>query len=82
MDSLHLEGLADARQHCFAAGTIAIRCGSGSAWLAGFGKEFADLFGTGDAEWRDISANRAGRRCAARSKDEALLNTCCEHAGY
>jgi hypothetical protein len=82
MDSLEVGGLADMRQHCLAAGTIAIRCGGLSATMAGYGKELADVFGPGDAEWRDVAANRAGRRCAGRSKDEAVLSACCEREGY
>jgi hypothetical protein len=82
VDSLQLDGLPDARRHCLAAGTIAIRCGGASAFMAGYGKELSDVFGPGDAEWRDIVANRAGRRCAGQGTDAALLSACCEQAGY
>lgn len=82
MDSLDLAGLSDVRMHCLAAGTIAIRCGGGSALLAGYGKELADLFGAGTAERRDLRANRAGRQCAATGLAEEELPDCCAQAGY
>jgi hypothetical protein len=82
VDSLALDGLPDIRKHCLAAGTIVIRCGSGSALVAGYMKEIADVFGPGDASGRDLSANTAGRRCAERSAEESALFACCAEAGY
>ncbi len=82
VDSLALEGLSDTRRHCLAAGTIAIRCGTGSAFIAGHMKEISDAFGPGDAAGRDLSANKAGRNCAAQSADESVLGACCAEAGY
>ena len=82
VDSLALEGLPDVRKHCLAAGTIAIRCGGGSAFIAGYAKEISDAFGPGDASERDLAANKAGRRCAERSADESALAACCAEAGY
>ncbi len=82
VDSLALEGLSDLRKHCLAAGAIAIRCGSGTAFVAGYAKEFADAFGPGDASRRDLAAGAAGRRCAGQSADEQLLPACCAEAGY
>lgn len=82
LESLQLAGLPDSRQHCLAAGTIAIRCGEFEAAMAGYGKELADVFGPGDAERRDLAANRAGRRCAAHYRIEKFLDACCAGAGY
>lgn len=82
VDALELEGLTDIRKHCLAAGAITLRCGRGSAFMAGYAKEFADLFGPGHASRRDLAANRAGRECAQRSGDEEALQGCCSDAGY
>ena len=82
VDSLALEGLPDVRKHCLAAGTIAIRCGSSSAFVAGYAKEISDVFGPGDASGDDLSANAAGRSCAERSAEGSALAACCVEAGY
>jgi hypothetical protein len=80
--SLKLAGLPDGRQHCLASGTIVLRCGRFSGWTAGYGKEIADLFGPGNFERRDLSANESGRDCAAGSADERELARCCAEAGF
>lgn len=82
VDSLPLDGLPDARKHCLAAGTIAVRCGAGSAFVAGYAKEIADAFGPGDASAADLAADAAGRECAQRSAGEHALAECCVAAGY
>ncbi len=86
MDSLDLAGLPGNRQHCLASGTIALRCGSASAWMAGYGKEMADLFGPGRFQRQDLRANAAGRKCAASLADEGVdrerLAACCAARGY
>lgn len=97
VDSLHLSGLPGNRQHCLASGTIALRCGSASAWMAGYGKEMADLFGHGRFQRQDLRANAAGRECAASLAEESLagealtdqapvsderLADCCAARGY
>ena len=82
MDALPLAGMSDDRKHCFASGAIAIRCGRASAFLAGWGKEFADLCGPGDPSWHDLKADRAGRDCARGSGDQAGLPECCANSGY
>jgi hypothetical protein len=82
VDSLRLDGLPDVRKHCLAAGTIAMRCGGTSSFMAGYGKELADVFGPGNAERRDLAANKAGRDCAGQSADENALGACCAAAGY
>ena len=79
MDSLQLEGLSDLRRHCVAAGTIAARCGSTDAFVAGHAKEAADFFGPGDVSREDLRANRAGRNCARTGE---RLDECCARAGY
>jgi hypothetical protein len=82
MDSLELSGVSDDRKHCLASGAIAIRCGSVSAFLAGWGKEAADVFGPGDPSWHDLKADRAGRDCARAAPDETALPECCAKSGY
>jgi len=82
MDSLDLSGLPSPRMHCVAAGTIEQRCGWFASVAAGLGKEFADAFGPGDAQWSDLKANAAGRDCARRADDPAALPDCCAAAGY
>ena len=82
VDSLQRAGLPDSRLHCLASGTIALRCGRVSAWVAGYGKEIADLVGPGDFERRDFQANAAGRRCAGRAENEQDLVPCCAGAGF
>lgn len=69
--------LPDAQAHCIASGLIARYCSIPEAALAGWGKEFADLLSSGDAEWRDLVADRYGRRCARSvNSDQALLDCC------
>ncbi|MBL8200299.1 MAG: hypothetical protein JNK40_04935 [Chromatiales bacterium] len=82
VDSLDLAALSGDRKHCLASGSIALRCGSASAWMAGYGKEFGDLFGPGSFQRRDLRANSAGRHCAARVAGEADLIACCASAGF
>lgn len=82
MDSLQLSGMVDDRKHCLASGVIAIRCGEFSAFLAGWGKEAADIFGPGDPSWHDLKADRAGRNCARLSTDEVAIPECCMKSGY
>ena len=64
VNSLDLDRLSGDRKHCLASATIALRCGPASAWMAGYGKEFGDLFGPGSFQQRDLRANAGGRRCA------------------
>jgi hypothetical protein len=68
----------DATAHCFAAGLITRYCSVTEAWLASIGKEIQDMFGPGDAEWRDLAADRQGIRCARRVNNNTDLRTCCE----
>jgi hypothetical protein len=82
VDSLELSGLSEDRKHCLASGSIALRCGSASAWAAGYGKEVADLFGPGRFQRRDLQANSVGRDCASRSAEDNELPACCAGAGY
>lgn len=81
VDSLELDGLPGPRQHCLAAGAIALRCGGVSAFVAGYGKEFADLFGPGSFQRQDLQANRIGRKCASRVGSEDRLAACCADEG-
>jgi hypothetical protein len=82
VDSLPLTGLFNDRQHCLASASIAMRCGQVSAWVAGYGKEVADLFGPGLFQRRDLAANSAGRSCGASLADEAGITACCADAGF
>src|SRR5262245_1046481 len=74
--------LPDKRAHCLAGGLISRYCSITEAYLAGAGKEVRDLFGHGDAEWRDWQADRAGIACARASADDASLVACCSARGY
>ncbi len=71
------ERLPDAQAHCMAAGLIARRCSVTEAVMAGVGKELRDLFGPGDAQWRDLTADRRGLECARSSRTDAELQACC-----
>lgn len=74
--------LPDERAHCVASGLITRYCSRSEAYMAGLGKELRDLFGAGDAEWRDWRADRAGIACAAEAKDDADIASCCSARGY
>lgn len=76
----HLRGgVSDKRAHCIAGGLIARFCSPTEARLAGLGKEFRDALGTGDADWSDWQATRAGVRCAASGADVAAIIACCDN---
>ena len=75
---IDLEGRPDREQHCVAAGLIAHRCSVTEAWLASYGKELRDLFGPGDAEWRDVRSDRRGIECAQSATSASDLVACCE----
>lgn len=70
-------GLPDSQAHCVAAGLIARYCSLTEASLASIGKELKDLFGPGDAEWRDLGSDREGMRCARQSATDGALLECC-----
>ena len=67
----------DAVTHCMAAGLIALHCSKAEAWLASVGKESLDLFGRGDAEWRDLKSDARGIRCAHSATTSSALLQCC-----
>jgi hypothetical protein len=67
----------DALAHCVAAGMIARHCSATEAVMASIGKELQDLFGTGNAEWRDLGSDRRGIRCAKTSASDTELERCC-----
>jgi hypothetical protein len=75
--SHQLDELPDSAAHCIAAGLIARRCSVTEAMLASIGKEIGDAFGRGEAQWRDLSADRRGIRCARSADDEQELAACC-----
>ena len=73
-----LERRPDHEAHCMAAGLIALRCSVTEARLASYGKELRDVLGRGDAEWRDLRADRRGITCARSATDTDRLIACCE----
>jgi hypothetical protein len=70
--------LPDDKAHCVASGLVARYCSVTEAYLAGAGKELRDLFGKGDAEWRDWRADRAGIACARTAASDDELVSCCQ----
>ena len=78
LDGRELRGLPDDQAHCLAAGLIARSCSVTESMLASIGKEISDAFGPGDAEWRDLQADRRGIACARRGASEEELRECCE----
>ena len=77
LDGHDLGALTDTEAHCIAAGLIARRCSTTESALASLGKEIADVFGRGDAEMSDLSADREGVRCAGLTSSEAEMLRCC-----
>jgi hypothetical protein len=73
-------GLTDPEKHCVASAGIARDCSRFEAWLAGWGKEFQDAAGGGDASWADLVADRAGRRCASNHNGVDAVIDCCRQA--
>ena len=69
--------LPDKQAHCLASGLIARYCSRPEAYLAGYGKEFSDLFDGGDPEIGDIRADLMGLHCAARVTSDTDLAACC-----
>ena len=72
------DDLPDAQAHCIASALIARYCSLPEATMAAWGKEFLDLLGSGDAEWRDLVADRHGRRCARSVTSDEALRQCCQ----
>ena len=77
ISSQPFDDLPDDAAHCIAAGLIARRCSVTEAMLASVGKEIGDALGSGDAQWRDLRADRKGIRCARSADDEQELAACC-----
>lgn len=69
--------LPDDKAHCMASGLIARYCSIPESYLAGVGKEVRDLIGPGDAEWRDLTADRAGIKCARGAESDEAVEACC-----
>ncbi|HEY4366329.1 MAG TPA: hypothetical protein VGN07_03785 [Steroidobacteraceae bacterium] len=72
-----LESIPDWQAHCIAAGLIARHCSVTEAGMASVGKELKDLFGHGDAEWRDLQSDRRGIGCARTAATDTELRSCC-----
>jgi hypothetical protein len=71
------QGLPDKQEHCLAAGLIARYCSRPEAYLAGYGKEFTDIFDGGDPEIGDIKADLMGIRCERSAASTQDLAGCC-----
>jgi hypothetical protein len=71
----------DKRLHCLASAQIAQQCSVIEAYIAGIGKEVSDMFGSGDPEWADWQADRAGVSCRSR-EGIAAIEACCSAKGY
>ena len=71
------QDLPDKQAHCLAAGLIAYYCSRPEAYLAGYGKEFTDIFDGGDPQISDIKADLIGIRCEASAGTPAALAGCC-----
>jgi hypothetical protein len=69
--------LPDKQAHCLAAGLIARYCSRSEAYIAGYGKEFTDIFDGGDPEIGDIKADLMGIRCAGGATTNRDLASCC-----
>jgi hypothetical protein len=69
--------LDDDVAHCLAAGLIARHCSVSEAYLASIGKEVRDTFGSGDAQWKDVSADRRGIDCARQASADKDVEACC-----
>ncbi|MEJ0005416.1 MAG: hypothetical protein WDM77_03280 [Steroidobacteraceae bacterium] len=69
--------LPDKQAHCLAAGLIVRYCSRAEAYLAGYGKEFTDIFDGGDPEIGDIKADLIGIRCATSAHTTSDLAGCC-----
>ena len=69
--------LTGPEKHCLASALMVQQCSRTEAWLAGWGKEVADAFGAGDADWDDLRADRLGRDCAGTADGVAELLACC-----
>lgn len=67
----------DKLRHCLAAGLIARHCSPAEARVASWGKEIEDAFSPGDADRRDLQADRAGLACARDAADDDALRACC-----
>jgi hypothetical protein len=67
----------DKQLHCLAGARMALRCSVAEAELAAAGKEFADIFGRGNAEVADWRASRAGIACARSASDAESADRCC-----
>lgn len=50
----------DKNRHCTVSCMLALRCNDVEVLVAGYLKEFEDVFGPGDADGQDIIANKYG----------------------
>jgi hypothetical protein len=69
----------DKVKHCHMSCMLTLRCPSIDVYTFGLMKEFADLFTPGDADTKDIRANRIGIRFVTRgysTTDEQCYEAC------
>jgi hypothetical protein len=50
----------DKAKHCSVSCIVAYNCSRTGSFLIGALKEFQDIFTKGDADWKDMKANRSG----------------------
>jgi len=81
----------DKYKHCIVAAEIYTECGPFTAYLVSVGKEIQDMFGPGEAEWADFTADLAGISCAQKPGEicevegktrQRTIDECCRSKGY
>lgn len=72
----------DKNMHCSTSCMLTLRCGPKQAMAIGYLKEFQDIFTPGDADWKDIVADRTGISIAVHKRalnDNECLEQCDLH---
>ncbi len=68
---------SDKSKHCAFSCMLSLECGEIQAYLLGLAKEFHDSLGYGDADAKDLAANKVGLNFAkAVSTEAACLSEC------
>lgn len=60
--------IPDKAMHCTLSCHLALRCSRFESWTFGRFKEFYDIFGPGNAEWADLTADDEGLAIARAGK--------------
>lgn len=69
----------DKNRHCTVSCMLALRCNDTEVLIAGYLKEFQDVFGPGDADSHDIAANKYGISMVRNNRaenDRECLDQC------